>query len=133
MQANLAAAAAQYSASVLLVEDEVLIRTLLAEELRADGLCVIEAANADEAWDLVQSDAGIGLVFSDVNMPGSMDGLELARRIKSQYRDLEIIVTSGNLGPRKGDDSGMFIPKPYRIEQVMELILNKLGERPMPA
>ena len=94
---------------------------------------MIEAANADEAWDFLQANSGIGLVFSDVNMPGSMDGLELARRIKAEFDGIEIIVTSGNLGPRHGAASGLFIPKPYRIAQVTDLIRDKLGGQPAPA
>ncbi len=127
------AAAPQPPAAVLLVEDEILIRMLLAEELRAEGLCVIEAANADEAWDYLQTGSGIGLVFSDVNMPGSMDGLELARRVNAEFAGVEIIVTSGNLGPRDGAVCGLFIPKPYRIGHVAELIRDKLGGQPASA
>jgi PleD family two-component response regulator len=75
-------------AHVLLVEDEVLIRSVIAETLRDAGLLVIEAANADEAWSYLQTGASVDLVFSDIQMPGSMDGIELARKVK------EITITS---------------------------------------
>lgn len=62
---------------VLIVEDEVLIRAPLAEHLREAGFNVIEANTADEAWSCLQTGMPVDLVFSDIRMPGSMDGLEL--------------------------------------------------------
>ena len=81
---------------VLLVEDDVLLRFLLAEKLREAGLGVIEAANADEAFSYIQPAAQIDLLFTDVQMPGSMDGVGLARRIGTGYPSIRIILTSGN-------------------------------------
>ena len=83
---------------VLLVEDDVLLRFLLAEKLRKAGLGVIEAANADEAFSYIQTAAQIDLLFTDVQMPGSMDGVGLARRIRTGYPSVRIILTSGNTG-----------------------------------
>ena len=83
---------------VLIVEDDVLIRVLLADELRDAGLRVIEAANADEALSIFEAGAQVDLLFTDVQMPGSMDGVELARRIKTIHPALPIILTSGNAG-----------------------------------
>ncbi len=114
-------------ARVLLVEDEVLIRALLAEELRAAGLNVIEAATADEAWDYLVAGGRADLVFSDVTMPGSFDGVELTRRIKETYPQMKIIITSGNPGPRNIAAIGTFLPKPYQLDRAAALTLNALG------
>jgi CheY-like chemotaxis protein len=114
-------------ASVLLVEDEILIRKNLADELREVNIRVIEAASAAEAWDYLQSGHQPDLVFSDVKMPGPYDGLELVRRIQSQFPDLKIIITSGNLGPEQRPAGVLFLPKPYRIEHAVNTAKRFLG------
>jgi two-component system, response regulator PdtaR len=83
---------------VLIVEDDALIRTGLADELRDAGLHVVEAVNADEAWTYLETGAHLDLIFSDVQMPGSMNGLDLARRVKENYPDIFFILTTGNVG-----------------------------------
>jgi CheY-like chemotaxis protein len=108
--------------TVLVVEDEVLIRMLIAEELRDSGFQVIEAANADEAMGFLAGGGDVDLVFTDVRMPGAMDGLALARHINEAHRDTKLLITSGHL--QAGDAAGLgpFIPKPYSISSVIELI-----------
>jgi PleD family two-component response regulator len=69
---------------ILVVEDEVLIRCLICDDLREAGFVVVEAENADEASSYLASGAPVDLIFSDVHMPGSMDGLDLARRIRNE-------------------------------------------------
>jgi CheY-like chemotaxis protein len=106
---------------ILVIEDEVLIRILVAESLRDAGFIVIETASADEAWSFIMGGGEMDLVFSDINMPGSMDGLELARRLQSHDPDLPIILSSGRgwNGPEK---IIRFLPKPYTPSQVVSLI-----------
>jgi CheY-like chemotaxis protein len=113
--------------SVLLVEDEVLIRANLAEELRELNFSVIEAANAQEAWSYLQSGNRPDLVFSDVRMPGPYDGLELARRIQDHFPEIKVILTSGNLGPAQKPAGVLFLPKPYRIEHAILTAKRQLG------
>jgi len=114
-------------AHVLLVEDEALIRALLADELRVSGLTVVEAGTADEAWDYLTAGGRADLVFSDVTMPGSMDGVELAKRVRETYPQVKVIVTSGNPGPRNVAELGVFLPKPYRLDRATEMTLKILG------
>ncbi len=114
---------------VLLVEDEVLIRAMLAEELRGNDLCVVEAANADEAWDYLQTGGSADVVFSDIQMPGSMDGIELARRISAEYPDIKIIITSGNAGLRQLAGANSFISKPYSIENAAKVTLQTIAQK----
>jgi CheY-like chemotaxis protein len=112
---------------VLLVEDEVLIRALLAETLRGAGLCVIEAANADEAWDYLQAGGQADLLFSDIQMPGSMNGVELARRVRERFPGVKLLLTSGNPGPKNITEVAPFLAKPYRLDAAAALALRQLG------
>lgn len=112
---------------ILLVEDEVLIRANLAEELREGNFCVIEAANAEEAWGYLQSGHQPDLVFSDIKMPGAFDGLELASRIQDHFPEMKVIITSGNLGPRPKPPGVLFLAKPYRIEHAVMTAKRYLG------
>jgi len=112
---------------VLLVEDEVTVRALLADELRGAGLAVVEAANADEAWAYLQSGGTADLMFSDVQMPGSMDGLELKRRVREAFPEVKIILTSGNLGPRHPGEVDAFLPKPFLFSKAVEYTIKLLG------
>ena len=87
------------SPRVLVVEDEFLIRTMVSDALRDAGLAVIEAIDADEAMRVLQSGVAIDLMFTDVRMPGSMDGLTLLKNCTQLFPDLPVIMTSGHLAP----------------------------------
>ncbi len=109
--------------TVLVVEDEVLLRLTVAEELRANGIGVLEAANADEALALLQSQVAVNLVLTDVRMPGSMDGLALANLLRRTRPGLKLIIASGHLpdlGPRGIAEA--FIHKPYNLPIVVKQI-----------
>ena len=113
---------------VLIVEDEVLMRAVLAGQLRESGLTVVEAGDVDEALAYLNSDGAVDLVFSDIEMPGSMNGLELARRIRGRNAALPIILTSDKSWP--GEQNGVlgaFIPKPYDVARALSMVLATLG------
>ena len=81
---------------ILVVEDEVLIRFVVADYLRECGFQILEAGNADEAVELLRTaDLGIDLVFSDVHMPGTRDGFDLARWVQEHRPEIPVILTSG--------------------------------------
>lgn len=107
---------------VLVIEDEVLIRIALAEELRAAGFNVVETVNADEAWSYLKAGGRVDLVFSDIAMPGTMDGIELARRLRKHYPDIHIVLTSGNTQSAAVKDLGPFLPKPYSFDAAVKTI-----------
>jgi two-component system, response regulator PdtaR len=111
-------------ARILIVEDEVLTRMVLAEELREAALGVIEAATADEAHSYLKSGEDVDLVFSDIRMPGAIDGLELERQLRIQYPCLPVLLTSANKGP---EGSTLFIAKPYNMERLLSIIYKTLG------
>jgi CheY-like chemotaxis protein len=112
--------------SVLLVEDEVLIRLSTAELMRDAGFRVFEAANGDEAWSFLQAGPPPDVVFTDVRMPGAIDGVELARRIALWMPHLPVLITSGHLLP---DDGVSFMRKPYATVEVIAFISASLGLR----
>jgi CheY-like chemotaxis protein len=82
---------------VLVVEDELLIRKDLAETLREAGFRVLEAGNADEALQLFESREDIQIIFTDIQMPGSMNGLQLSHHVRDRYPPTIIVVCSGNV------------------------------------
>ncbi len=84
---------------VLVVEDEILLRLDLAEELRAHGYAVIEAASADEAREILAARPEVDVVLTDVQMPGTMDGVALARLIGERWPAVKVVVISGAWRP----------------------------------
>jgi two-component system, response regulator PdtaR len=117
-------------ARILVVEDEVLIRNLIAEELRDAGFFVIEAANAEEAMTYLKACGDVDLVFTDIRMPGSLSGLDLARQLRGQHPSLPIILTSGNAAPPGTEAIGRFIPKPYKLEYAASVVRDLLRLTP---
>ena len=100
---------------VLIVEDEPLLRVLAVEAVEEAGFVALEAANADEAVLLLESRPDIRLLFTDINMPGSMDGLKLAHAVRNRWPPIKILVVSGAVAPKPSElplNCG-FLGKPY--------------------
>jgi CheY-like chemotaxis protein len=114
---------------ILVVEDEVLIRMLVADELRDADYDVVEAGSADEALELLESLASVDLIISDVRMPGSIDGLGLLAAVKARCPRMPFIVTSGHIEPslaiQKGADQ--FVSKPYSMHVVLSAVHDELS------
>jgi DNA-binding response OmpR family regulator len=103
---------------ILIVEDEVLVRMSLAEYLRECGYAVLEAANGDEAIEILQARGNeIDLVFSDVQMPGATDGFALARWIRTHIDGVRVLLTSGVAHAAEKAEGlcldGPIVQKPY--------------------
>ena len=116
---------------VLVVEDEWLIRETLCEVLANAGFDVVEAECADLALETLEQRApAVDLLFTDVRMPGSFDGLELARRVALAQPDIAIVVASGNYIPSKSDlpPGSLFLSKPYSFRKLPEQLRTFLGE-----
>ncbi|QOG20542.1 response regulator [Bradyrhizobium sp. SEMIA] len=109
---------------ILIVEDEFLLRMDSAEVLKDAGFEVIPAVNADEAIAILSARSDIHVVFTDIQMPGSMDGLKLARFVRDRWPPIKIVATSGHV--HIGDDDlpagSVFLPKPYRSAQAVEVL-----------
>jgi CheY-like chemotaxis protein len=117
--------------AVLVVEDDVLVRTIAAAFLRDGGLDVVEAGDADEAIRLVEAGVEIGVVFSDVNMPGSMDGFGLAAWLRQHRPEIKIILASGATRTVEQADAmpahGPVLAKPYHHEELTQRIKEMIG------
>ena len=107
--------------TVLVVEDETLVRLSICEDLASAGYEVMTAANADEAIQILESRNDIRTVFTDVEMPGSMDGLKLAAAVRDRWPPINIVVTSGKSRPSDAQmpKNTQFIAKPYRTAEVL--------------
>jgi CheY-like chemotaxis protein len=112
------------SVVVLVVEDEPVVRLDAIETLRDAGFQVIEAANADEAIAILEARRDIRVVLTDIQMPGSMDGLKLAATIRDRWPPISLIVTSGRISVKQQDlpERGSFLPKPYSGLRLVEAI-----------
>src|SRR4029453_5041471 len=97
--------------TILVVEDDVLVRNLVAAYLRDCSFDVIEANGADEAIRVLQADVPVDIVFSDIQMPGSMDGFGLAQWVRRERPWLKVILTSG--AARTASEQGPILAKPY--------------------
>src|SRR5882762_7451567 len=114
---------------VLIVEDEFLLRTNAVDMVAAAGFEAIEAGNADEAIEILENRLDITVVFTDVQMPGSMDGLKLARAIKGRWPPIKIVATSGHVHVSETDlpEGGRFLRKPYSPHQITGVLRELVG------
>ncbi|WP_210340421.1 response regulator [Bradyrhizobium sp. CCBAU 51753] len=106
-----------------MVEDEVFIRLDIADALRTSGLTVVEAASADDAATYVDAGEPLDALFTDVQLPGALNGLSLARRVLVRHPNVSIVVTSGNdMFRKEALGLGTFVPKPYEPLRIVRLI-----------
>ena len=108
--------------TVLVVEDEAMMRTKLAEELQDAGYLVVEASDGTEAVEILTLRQDVKIVISDVRMPGPIDGVELCRRVRSGYPGIKVVLSSGE--PNAADlttHDGFFL-KPYRVARMIRHI-----------
>jgi CheY-like chemotaxis protein len=109
------------SAVVLLVEDEALVRAFAADILEEAGFEVVEAPSADYAILVLDRRSDVVVVFTDVDMPGRLNGLDLARFVRDRYPGIRIIIASGRARPGAGDlpTDAVFFEKPYTPETIV--------------
>ena len=116
---------------ILVVEDDILVRTVVAAYLRECGYEVAEAGNADEAIHVMQSEMTVDIVFADVGLPGRMDGFGLAQWVRRSRPDIKIILTAGAQRTAKaaGDlcEDGPMLAKPYDHAELARRIRTLLG------
>ena len=107
---------------ILVVEDEALIRGFVLEELQDAGFEVVVATNADEAIVILETQIDIRLVFTDIDMPGSMNGMTLAAAVRERWPPIHLVITSGKGQPAELPERALFIPKPYLGRNVVEIM-----------
>ena len=117
--------------TILVVEDEILIRLDTADTLREQGNRVLEAADAAEALALLKTDKDIALVVTDVQMPGEIDGVDLTRVIKATWSRIPVVIVSGHLPAEKAKEADRFLRKPVsgrEIARVAKELVNPLWQ-----
>lgn len=117
---------------ILLVEDELMIRLIGSDALSDTGYTVVEAGTADEAIALLEDGSDVHLLFTDIRMPGSMDGLKLAELVHQRWPHVRILLTSGDTLPSREEipEEGAFLPKPYRIDALRSEVERLIGDEP---
>ena len=109
---------------VLVVEDEYLIRQNAVDLIEKAGFRALEAADADQAIRILESRNDIRIVFTDIQMPGSIDGLKLAHAVRNRWPPIKLIVTSGHMSVSESElpQGGRFFRKPYRPVEIAQAL-----------
>jgi CheY-like chemotaxis protein len=109
---------------VLLVEDEPMVRLTQVDILKEAEFWVLEAQDADEAFEILKSRPEINVVLTDVDMPGSIDGFEFARLVRQGWPEVAVLVISGKTSPGPGDlpPGAHFLHKPVRSSKLTEIV-----------
>jgi len=116
---------------ILVVEDEYFIRLDIADELRSAGFEVVECGNADEAADVLNARTDIAALFTDIRMPGLMDGVALVQMSMELWPGIAVAVTSAQLPPASLNGTP-FLPKPYDPQRVVRLMAELTTGTPSP-
>lgn len=118
-----------YSPAVLVVEDEMMLRMHALDIVEDAGFTPIEAINADEAFAILEARSDIALLFTDIQMPGSMDGLKLARAVHARWPTIRIILVSGQLKLSQSDipTNSRFFGKPLEAKQMIAELREMIG------
>lgn len=115
---------------VLVVEDDASLRMLATDIVEETGLPVLTAANGEEAVRLLDKHPGIGILFTDINMPGQVDGVALARIARDRRPSIQLLFVSGYMtqDPAALPEGGRFFGKPYDVDQISSTLM-ELGRR----
>jgi CheY-like chemotaxis protein len=117
---------------VLVVEDEPLIRLMAIELIEDGGFDVVSVADAAEAVHVLETRLDIRIVFTDIDMPGDMDGIRLAELVRGRWPPIEIVVTSSHMHvtSEQMPERGVFLPKPYEGRELLALLHAMAGHGP---
>ena len=117
--------------AVLVVEDEAILRLAAVDMIESAGFPVMDAADASAAMRLLEDHPGIGVVFTDVDMPRGVNGLELAASIKDRWPGIHVIITSGKVeaGQAAVPEGCVFFGKPYHEARVVDEVRRGLSGR----
>jgi two-component sensor histidine kinase/CheY-like chemotaxis protein len=115
--------------NVLVVEDEMILRMRAVDIVEDAGFLPIEAVNADQAMAILESRSDISLLFTDIQMPGSIDGLKLAHAVHERWPSIKIILVSGQMNPSDTDrpENSRFFRKPLGVEQMIAELQGMVG------
>jgi CheY-like chemotaxis protein len=120
---------AQSAHIVLVVEDDPLLKMLTVDIVKDAGFVVLQADNADEAVAVLAARSDIALLLTDIDMPGSMDGLELSHAVRERWPSIKIIVVSSRVPERELPGNGRFFQKPYDAAKMISEIGSMMGPK----
>jgi CheY-like chemotaxis protein len=128
-QATMSSDPSGFSTNVLVVEDEMVLRMRAVDIVEDAGFTAVEAANADQALSILESRSDISLLFSDIQMPGSMDGLKLAHAVHDPWPSIKIILVSGQVKFSDADKpaDSRFFGKPLVVKQMIAELQEMVG------
>src|SRR4030088_2099682 len=115
--------------NVLVVEDEMMLRMRAVDIVEDAGFCPVEAVNADEAMSILESRSDISLLFTDIQMPGSMDSLKLAHAVHDRWPAIKIILVSGQVSPSEAEKpaDSRFFGKPLSVQKMIAELQAMMG------
>src|SRR3954470_18267076 len=115
--------------NVLVVEDEIVLRMRAVDMVEDAGFTAVEAVNADEALAILESRSDISLLFSDIQMPGTMDGLKLAHAVHDRWPSIKIILVSGQVKLSDEDKpaDSRFFGKPLEVKHMIAQLQEMVG------
>jgi len=108
--------------TVLVVDDEPVIRLVALHGLEDAGFEAVEAESADVALTILRDRTDVGVLFTDVNMPGQIDGMQLAKLVHARWPGIRIVLTSGRALTEPVPEDGKFMEKPYTVDQLTDVI-----------
>jgi len=110
--------------TILVAEDNKLLRLLASDLLEEHGYTVVEADNSEEALKVMETRKDVRLLFTDIQMPPGCDGLELAREVHNRWPKVRLVITSGQVQPTRAEiaDEARFIRKPYQAKDLLDQI-----------
>ena len=110
--------------AVLVVEDEPLVRALAVDVLEEAGFNVLEAPTADYALVVLETREDICVLLTDVDMPGRLNGFQLARIVQDHFHRVRVVIVSGKARPNRDDiaPDAIFIPKPYKLSEIVRTV-----------
>src|SRR6195952_2616908 len=116
--------------TVLIVEDEMMLRMRAVDLVEDAGFTPLEAINADEALNILESRSDIELLFTDIQMPGTMNGLKLAHAVHERWPAIKIILVSGQVNPTEGERpaDSRFFGKPVEVQQMIAELQGMIGK-----
>ena len=115
---------------VLVVDDEAVLRFIAIDVLEESGFRVLEAEDAKAALRVLADNPDVRVLFTDINMPGALDGVDLAREAHARWPEIKLVVTSGRPKPVDKDipDESRFVPKPYSPDHLVREIRKALAK-----
>jgi CheY-like chemotaxis protein len=112
----------RFPRAILVAEDDQLLKMLTVDIVEGAGFVALQADNADEAVAILEARSDIVLLLTDINMPGSMDGLELAHAVRNRWPPMKIIVVSSRVPESDLPAGSRFFAKPYHAEKLISEI-----------